>query len=178
MSVLRRPLHSGSSKLKLILIVGIMALLGAGGVYVLYGQPMSADSEESSEDGEESSEHPVSPAVVYEIGNFLVNVRTNDELRYLRVEVAAAIRDYSVEESGGGHGGGGDNSNKELPSLKSEDEAVARDLIVRILSDASFTSLCTAKGRDNAKEQIKQALCEMLEEAQVENVLFLSFVMQ
>ena len=178
MSVLRRPLHSGSSKLKLILIIGIIALLGAGGVYVLYGQPMSEDGDEAPEDSDESSEHPLSPAVVYEIGNFLVNVRTNEELRYLRVEVAAAIRDYEAEESGGGHGGHGDNSNKELPSLRSEDEAAARDLIVRILSDSSFVSLRTAKGRDNTKEQVKQALGEMLEEAQVENVLFLSFVMQ
>ena len=175
MSVLRRPIHSGSSKLKLILIIGIIALLGAGGAYVLYGQPMSENGDEAPEDSDESSEPPLSPAVVYKIGNFLVNVRTNDELRYLRVEMAAAIRDYDVEASGGGHG---DDSNKALPSLRSEDEAVARDLVVRILSDASFMSLRTATGREQAKEHVKQALDEMLEEAQVENVLFLSFVMQ
>jgi len=178
LSVLRRPLHSGSSKLKLIVIIGIIALLGAGVVYVLYGQPTPEDGDEPPEDGEESSEdgeHPASPPVVYAIGNFLVNVRTNDELRYLRVEVAAGIRDYEAEESGGGHG---DSSNEELPSLRSEDEAVARDLIVKILSDSSFASLRTATGREQAKERIKQGLGEMLEDAQVENVLFLSFVMQ
>ncbi len=175
MSVLRRPLHSGSSKLKLIVIIGIIALLGAGVVYVLYGQPTPEDGEEPTADSADASEHPASPPVVYAIGNFLVNVRTNDELRYLRVEVAAGIRDYEAEESGGGHG---DSSNEELPSLRSEDEAVARDLIVKILSDSSFASLRTATGREQAKERIKQGLGEMLEDAQVENVLFLSFVMQ
>jgi len=144
-------------------------------VYVLYGQPVYEDDDEANGDGEESSEHPAAPALVHNLGNFLVNVRTDGELRYLRVEVAASIRDYHVEEAGGGHG---DSSNEELPSLRSEDEAAARDLIVRILSDSSFVSLRTAKGRDNTKEQIKQALGEMLEEAQVENVLFLAFVMQ
>ncbi len=175
MPILRRPSHRGAGSLKLILLVGITAVLSAGGVYLLYGQPVYEDADEAVH--KDAAEPSASPAVVYNLGNFLVNVRTDGELRYLRVEVAAGIRGYHVAEAGGGHGehGGGDD---ELPSLRSEDEAVARDLVVRILSDASFTSLRTAAGRAQAKTHIKQALDEMLEEAQVESVLFLAFVMQ
>jgi flagellar basal body-associated protein FliL len=132
-----------------------------------------ADEAEAAEDAE-----PLAPPVVYEIGSFLVNVHANDELRYLRVEVAAAIGDYEAEEEGGekhGEGGGGD---EELPALKSGHEALARDAIVRILSEAGFATLRTETGREQAKEAIRTTLAETLEGARVEKVLFLSFVMQ
>ena len=106
------------------------------------------------------------------------------KLRYLRVEVAAAIRDYESHEAAGddgGHGGaggaGGDDDD-ELPSLKLKYEALARDAIVRILSEAGFPALRTEAGREQAREAIRATLADTLEGAQVESVLFLSFVMQ
>ena len=98
------------------------------------------------------------------------------KLRYLRVEVAAAIRDCGPHETAGGGGGGDDDD--ELPSLKLEHEALARDAIVRILSESGFAALRTEAGREQAREAIKATLADTLEGARVESVLFLSFVMQ
>lgn len=177
--------HSGGINKKLLLVLALVLLLAAGAAYMLYGRPAEAqgageDGEEAAEDAEEAAEEaePPKPPVVYEIGNFLVNVQTNDELRYLRVEVAASIRDYGTHEEAGGHGGGGGGDDDELPSLKSEHEALARDAIVRILSESGFAALRTEAGREQAKQRIKTTLTDTLEDASVESVLFLSFVMQ
>ena len=175
--------HSGGINKKLLLVLALVLLLAAGAAYMLYGRPATAQAEGeqvAEEDAEEAAEEaePPKPPVVYEIGNFLVNVQTNDELRYLRVEVAASIRDYGTHEEAGGHGGGGGGDEDELPSLKSEHEALARDAIVRILSESGFAALRTEAGREQAKQRIKTTLTDTLEDASVESVLFLSFVMQ
>ncbi len=174
--------HSGGINKKLLLVIILVVLVG-GGAYMFYGRPATAQAkgEQGAEEGaEEAAEEaePPEPAVVYEIGNFLVNVQTSDELRYLRVEVAASIRDYGTHEEAGGHGGHGGDDDDELPSLESAHEALARDAIVRILSESGFAALRTEAGREQAKQRIRTTLTETLEGADVESVLFLSFVMQ
>jgi len=176
---------SGALSKKLILMLVVFALLAAG--YMLFGQPAGAeaDGEElpdgATEEIAEEDQEPLARPVVYKLGDFLVNVQTNDELRYLRVEVAASIRDYGTDEEagghGGGHGGGGDDDG-ELPSLEAEHEALSRDAIVRILSESGFATLRTEPGREQAKERIRATLTDTLGDAHVESVLFLSFVMQ
>ena len=175
--------HSGAINKKLLLVLALLVLLAAGGAYMLYGRPATAQAEgeqvaeESAEEAAEEAEPPELP-VVYKIGNFLVNVQTNDELRYLRVEVAASIRGYGTQEEAGGHGGNGGGDDDELPTLKSAHEALARDAIVRILSESGFAALRTEAGREQAKQRIRTTLTDSLEGADVESVLFLSFVMQ
>ena len=165
------PLHSGASRLPLILLLAVMATVGAYGIRMRYGQLPGGTSEPAPKP-------PPAPLEVYQIGDFLVNVKTEGELRYLRVEIAAAMRGYEQETAGDAHAAHGGAEKKQLPSLKPDDEAAARDLIVKVLSDASFDSLRSASGRERAKRQIQQALSEMLDATQVETVMFLSFVMQ
>jgi flagellar basal body-associated protein FliL len=171
--------YSGGINNKLLLVLTLLVLLAAGGAYVLYGRSAATqDESEATTEDTAGEADPLEPPVVYEVGNFLVNVHTNDELRYLRVEIAASIRDYGPQEEAGGHGGHGGDDDDKLPSLRSEHEALARDAIVRILSASGFAALRTEAGREQAKERIAATLIDTLDGAQVESVLFLSFVMQ
>jgi flagellar basal body-associated protein FliL len=180
-SLLGSPSRSSGST-KILPLIAVAALLGGAAVYLLQGRSdADADTPES--------EPPSSPAIVYEIGNFLVNVKSAGDLRYLRVEVAAAISDYrprtdGVARAGGnGHGdeqssAGGSDEPGQLPPLSAEDQARARDLVVRILSEAGFNNLRDDAGREKVKQQIRQALDKAIKCDEVEQVLFVSFVMQ
>lgn len=168
-----------AGSIRTLALVGMAALVGAAVAYLLQGRT-------AAEADAQATAPSLPPPVVYQVGNFLVNVGSQGELRFLRVEVAAAIRGYqaaSDEDDNDGHGGGHGSAKTEqadepLPKLQADDEAVARDLIVTILSAESFDALRTSAGRQHAKQQIKQALCEAVEGAEVEQVLFVAFVMQ
>jgi flagellar basal body-associated protein FliL len=174
-----RQARPTAGSIRTLALVGMAALVGAVAAYLLQGRTVA-------ETDAQATAPSVLPPVVYQIGNFLVNVGSEGELRFLRVEVAAAIRGYqaaSDEDDNDGHGGGHGSakteaSDAQLPKLQADDEAMARDLIVTILSAGSFDGLRTSAGRQHAKQQIKQALCEVIEGAEVEQVLFVAFVMQ
>jgi len=168
---LNRGKRGGFSKGTLAIMLAVVALVGFGARY-LY-----KDNTQTEEEGTVEVEVVLPPPVVYHVGNFLVNVKTAGELRYLRADIAVSMRFYKEEEAVGGHGGHG-GGDENLPTLGVEDDALVRDAIVKIFSDTAFETLRTSSGRQSVKEQIKEVLGEVLHDAQVEDVLFLSFVMQ
>lgn len=163
--------HSTTGAGRLSLMIAVTALLVAGGAYFY----STGFGDEKNHGSQKTSEAPE----VYRIGEFLLNVKTNGELRYLRVEVGASIKGYDNEsKKASSHGGHGSDDDEELLSLEQQDEALARDTIVQILSDMDFEILRTSEGRRKAKETIRESLDELLDGADVRGVLFLSFVMQ
>lgn len=163
------PSSTGAGRLSMI--IAVTALLVAGGAYFYstgFGSSENHKSEKTSE-----------PPEVYRIGEFLLNVKTNGELRYLRVEVAASIQGYDNEaQEASSHGGHGSDDDEELLSLRQQEEALGRDAIVQILSDMDFETLRTSEGRKKAKDRIRERLDELFDGAEVKDVLFLAFVMQ
>lgn len=163
--------HRSVGAARLSMMIAVAALLVAGGAY-FYSRGFGGEEKQAPKKTAE-------PPEVYRIGEFLLNVKTNGELRYLRVEVAASIEGYeSGAEETSGHGSHGSDSDEELLTLQQQEEALARDAIVQILSDMDFATLRTSEGRKEAKETIRETLDELFDGADVKNVLFLAFVMQ
>jgi len=59
-----------------------------------------------------------------------------------------------------------------------EDEAKAKDAVVKTLSSARFESLRTPDGKEKLKARLLDTLKERLPQQKVRGILFVSFVMQ
>lgn len=180
--VSRNPM---TGKAKILMIVIVAVLVGGGGAYFLLGQKSAqangaSGAAASNKKMSKATETQHVPLEIYEIGSFLVNVKSTDDLRYLKVQVAAGLRYFGDGEEGESKEdhGGKKGSKEELWALPSKDSAIARDCVVQVFSDMTFGELRTPNGREEAKRRIKEALDEKLDDADVDDVLFLSFVMQ
>ncbi len=168
--------------MRIIIPIIVTAVVCLGGAFLLLGSRGEKKADEAHE--EEAEEAPQTPPDIYDVGEFLVNVNSADQLRYLRVQIAVSLQGYGETEEtaakgghGGGHGGGAP-AKDELPKLKAPDEAMVRDVIVRVLSSNSYEQLRADGGHGDVKEQLRSELEETLEDIEVLDVLFLSFVMQ
>jgi len=178
---LTRLENTESKSMRIIIPIIVTAVVCLGGAFLLLG---NRDDKKPQEPPEETKKAPRTPPEIYDVGEFLVNVNSADELRYLRVQIAVSLEGYGDEEAahakgghGGGHGGGAP-AKDELPKLKAPDEAIVRDVIVRVLSANSYEQLRADGGHGDVKEQLRSELEETLDDCEVEDVLFLSFVMQ
>ena len=170
--------------MRIVIAIVVTAAVCLGAAFLLLGN-REAPEETENEEAEVEEEIPAEPAEIYEVGQFLVNVNSADQLRYLRIEVALSVRGYGAEDedAGGGHGGhgghgGGDDEAEELPKLKAPDEATVRDAIVRVLSNQTYEQLRQDTGHRNVKEELRSELENVFADGEVVDVLFLSFVMQ
>ncbi len=171
-------------------------LLGAGGgVFVAKKaaatQASEKSGEETSADQSESSENPdahakqekpkskkKSPAVahqtqVIQLGEFLLNVNSQDRLRYVKCEIAIEVAGLdNGKKKKKGHG-----EDEESP-LTPEQEARAKDMIIRVFAETPFEQLRSAQGLDKLRKRLAEALDEVLIGIDVVGVLFTKFVMQ
>lgn len=168
--------------MRTIIPIIVTAVVCLGGAFLLLGNRGEKKADEAPK--EEVEKAPRTPPEIYDVGEFLVNVNSADQLRYLRVQIAVSLEGYGAAEEteakgghGGGHGGGAP-AKDELPKLKAPDEATVRDVIVRVLSSNSYEQLRADGGHGDVKEQLRSELEETLEDIEVLDVLFLSFVMQ
>lgn len=173
-----RPLHaSGTGSIKLIIIIiAVVVLAGGGGaVFFLKGRPAGEPAAEGEENGEANGEDKgeEEPEHIVELGEFLVNMTTTGQLRYLKVEIALSMRGGGLEGGSGGHGGG--EKGCELPR---EELLKVKDIIVEKLSAQKFVTLRAVEGRQQVKAGLKEALQAALPDYQLEKILFVSFVMQ
>ncbi len=161
----------GKIKIKVIAIVLIVLLGGGAAAWLRKGggeeevEVVAAD--EPAEEGVEEDQ----PAYVVELGDFLVNPSSDGQLRYVRAELALVVRG-ELEGGGGGHG------KEEAPALPQEDLLRVKEVVVKQLSAQKFSALRGVAGRDKLKESLKAAVDEVLTDYEVEEVLFVSFVMQ
>jgi flagellar basal body-associated protein FliL len=198
--MLRTSRRAGKLILIIVLVVALIAGVGAGAFMLgpklaARGEAAKAQEaeEETTEDQPESKEaashkpdkskaakgkkkgkkgeEETSHPQVVALGEFLVNVQAPSGLRYLRAEVSLSLLGLE-EPKGGGHGGG------KPAALPEADLAVARDCVVSVLSASSLEQLQRPEGRVGVKQRLQAALGKALSEYQVEDVLFTSFVMQ
>lgn len=146
----------GVSRIKLVILFAVV-LIGAA-AFVAVKKPFGAASAKRPEQ---------KPTSVVALGEFLVNLSDGDALRFLKTEITVEIEDMSSGE-------GGEHEDED------EDPRTARmrDVTVMVLSDATFDDLQASGGKERLKEQLRTAITEELEDAQVRSVLFTSFVMQ
>lgn len=184
-------------KLKVVVLLLIALVLGGAGSYFAFGRkpapPPAAGAEaqaaadgEGAAEGEEGEEgdsgeegEGAEPLEYVALGAFLVNVMSEGNLRYLRVEVTVGAQEKPAEGKGkkkkaGGHGEG----KAPAPSLSPADDARARDAVVRVLSAQTYDHLRSAGPSAELKQAVTEALTEAVHDVKVKSVMFTSFVMQ
>jgi flagellar basal body-associated protein FliL len=174
--------HSRSGKLPIKLIIILLVLVGGGAFAAMRlmgnGQAEAQDgsAEAASEKGEETEKAETeSPAQTVSLGEFLVNIRSNDgQLRYLKAEVCLVAHAMVAEKPKKRHGGS-EQPEAELPCAS---HRYARDVTIAVLSNQQFDNLRSAEGRQKLKAVLQQKLDSALRDYRVSDVLFTAFVMQ
>ena len=126
---------------KKILIIAVVALLGAGGAYkTVLAKPKKAEPK------------PKVHGDVYVLPKeFLVNLADG---RYAKLSVALVVEPAAAAGHGGGHGA---PTPPEGYGTEPQ-EAIVRDLITDTLTDASDSDLIEREGREHIKKELLKAI--------------------
>lgn len=147
-----------------------------------------AAHEEGAEEGAEEGGDEVQRGIIFDLGEFILNLSDPKSGKYLKVEVAIELSrketdpDPHAPAAGGGHGGHGDSGGDPFKAVKEELEnfkPAIRDAIISTLSSKTAEELSSVAGKENAKEQIKEAVDGILAgERETLRVSFGTFIIQ
>lgn len=160
----------GKKKL-IIIIVAAVLLLGGGGAaawfFLLSGDPPAEAGEEAEGEAAEAEE-PVERAEALYVGldpAFVINFHdANDRRRFLKAELSVVTRDPETQAA----------LVKHMPMV--------RNALVLLFSRQVYEDLIPHEGKEAlraaARDEVEQVLASEAGSAEVEDVLFTSFVMQ
>ena len=142
-----------SKKVIMMAAAGLVLLAGGGGAAYYFTQINSA----------EAAVEPEKPIGIYEMDQFLVNIRSGGGDRFARLTVKLALApDTAVDEI------------KEDPLLT----ARLRDKVLTLITAKNFTDLNNPEGKEAFRAEIAARIAPLLKEAEVKEVLFADFVVQ
>lgn len=142
-----------SKKVILIAAAGLILLGGGGGAAYYFTQVKTA----------EAAGEPQKPLGIYEMEQFLVNIRSGDGDRFARLTVKLALApDSAVDEI------------KKDPLLT----ARLRDKVLTLLTAKTFGDLSNPEGKEAFRTEIANRINPLLKDAEVKEVLFADFVVQ
>lgn len=156
-----------SNSIILIALIVLLLLVGGGGAaFFLLG----GDDKEEGADAAETSEHKAEAVDVkethyLELGQeFVVNLEDSTKVKFMQVEIQ--VMAHSIEPF----------------ALIEHHMPVIRNKLMLILSSQKYEEVNTLKGKEKLREEIKQAIQEVLHEespdANIEAVYFTSLIMQ
>ena len=146
-----------------------------------------ADGEEGSADAEEDV---VERGLILDLGDFVLNLSDVGSKRYLKANVAIELTkkatDPSAEPAKGGgegeHGGEGEGAADPMKAIEAEMgqfKPSIRDAVISTLSSKTSDEVLTIAGKEEAKEQIKEAVNAIFAgEREVLRVSFGNFIIQ
>ena len=141
------------SKKTIVMAVAGLLLGGGGGAAYYFTQVRPA----------EAAVEPEKPVGIYEMEQFLVNIRSGSGDRFARLTVRLALApDSAVGEI------------KEDPLLS----ARLRDKVLTLLTAKSFSDLNNPEGKETFRAEIADRIAPLLKKADVKEVLFGDFVVQ
>lgn len=151
--------------------------------------PQEAADAHGAEEGAHGSAHAMT--FPYNLEDFIINLVSPEEKRYLKVKVSLDIDRHEEEPAvgeppaaggggHGGHGGGGAPDPKEYYSAIMEPHVMPiRDVIITKLSSLSAEELSSVDGKERSKDMIKDEINTILpEDRQVQRVNFGEFIIQ
>ncbi len=103
------------------------------------------------------------PVSTLALGEFVVNLADQGEVRYLKTNV---VLEVVGAQAAGGHGEEGSSNAK------------VRDAVIEVMSSKRFAELTKPGGKNALKKDIMKAVGERLEGAEVVGVYFNEFAMQ
>lgn len=161
----------------LLIIVGLVLLLVlvmGGGMFMIYTKLPSASPKPIVAEPEAAAEVVAEKAKPEEIGavvsmdTFIVNLADPGGNRYLRVtmdlELAGKPADKSAAKTAG------DELAKRMPQI--------RDAILMILSTKRYADISTSEGKTALREEILNAVNDILASSQITRIYFKEFVIQ
>ena len=148
--------------LPIILAASVLVAGGAGaGVGIFLGnRGQTAESGSDKDHKKKKKKHSEEPAVVFSLGEMVVNLADVDTLRYSKMTVALGFEEKVSEEK-----------------LK-EMSPVLRDLVIGVITQKKFDELHRPGGIAKAKEEIQAATEENLHDVTVSQVYFEGLAMQ
>ena len=179
----RRAIFERRGGVRIIILLVVAMLLGGGVSFVVFGRGKSKVTATAAAVAKKPEKPPDPPQFV-DMGSFVVNLVSQGDLRYLKVNVSLEIlpkpkpgddKDKDKKKKEPAKEGGGKDAG---PKLSPADDARARDTITRVLSDQPFDDLRRGGPREAAKRRLAEELSRVLEEYTVRSVLFTAFVMQ
>lgn len=148
--------------LPIILAVSVLVAGGAGAGVGMFlgnrGQAAEAGSEKDQK--KKKKKHQEEPAVVFSLGEMVVNLSDADTLRYAKLTVALGFEEKVPEEK-----------------LK-EMTPVLRDVVLGVITQKKFSELHRPGGIAKVKEEIQTATEEHLQDVTVSQVYFEGLAMQ
>jgi flagellar basal body-associated protein FliL len=164
-----------TGKIRLLVLLLMSMAVGGAATYGFLGRQQHAGSHKPKPEPEKKKEAEQATEPIYvDMGPFLVNLSSQDRLRYLRAEVTLGVAPTEREPKRKSEGEG----KPEAAKLPPGDDAKARDVIVQVLSRQAFDRL-RAQGPDGElRKSLQDELARQLTQTKVVNVLFTSFVMQ
>jgi flagellar FliL protein len=170
-------------KIIIILVVAVVVLAGGGAGGWWWWSQRAAAAAAAEEAGEGHGENPgekgkskkkASPeeTAAIPLEPFLVNLADRDASRFLRVSLQLVIDNKELAEAltaKGGHGG---------EDAHAVVKARLRSSILELLTTKTSEHLVTPEGKAELKTEIAARATEVLEEAEVVDVLFTDFVVQ
>ena len=161
----------------LLIIVGlvlVLVLVMGGGMFMIYTKLPSASPKPIVAEPEAAAEVLAEKAKPEEIGavvsmdTFIVNLADPGGNRYLRVtmdlELAGKPADKSAAKTAG------DELAKRMPQI--------RDAILMILSTKRYADISTPEGKTALREEILNAVNDILASSQITRIYFKEFVIQ
>ncbi len=143
-----------------------------------------ANGEEGSADAEGDV---VERGLILDLGDFVLNLSDVGSKRYLKANVAIELTRKATDPSaepakGGGEGEGGEGAASPMKAIEAEMEQFKpsiRDAIISTLSSKTSDEVLTIAGKEEAKEQIKEAVNAIFAgEREVLRVSFGNFIIQ
>jgi flagellar FliL protein len=171
-------------KIIIIIVVAVVVLAGggAGGWWWWSQRAAAAEAAEGGKGEGEDATHgekdkgkkkvPAEETAVIPLEPFLVNLADKDASRFLRVSLQLVIDSKELGEAmtaKGGHGG---------EDAHAVVKARLRSTILELLTTKTSEHLVTTEGKAELKKEIAEHATEVLEEAEVVDVLFTDFVVQ
>lgn len=144
---------------------------------------------EEGENAEEAEGDAVERGLILDLGDFILNLSDVNARRYLKANVAIELTkkttdpvvDEAAKEGGeGGHGGeGAADPMKAIEAEMEQFKPSIRDAVISTLSSKTSDELSTIAGKEEAKEQIKEAVNAIFAgEREVLRVSFGNFIIQ
>jgi len=152
--------------------------------------PGAANAGQGTEEGAltENPDAKAQPTFPYDLDDFIINLNSPTEKRYLKVKVSLDIERLADEPEIGAapEGGGGEGKEKAGPNPKEHYTAVMeqykmpiRDIIITKLSSMSAEELSSIPGKEQSKEAIKEEINTIMpEDRQVLRVNYGDFIIQ
>lgn len=166
----KAPAKAGKGlSLKMVLIIGVGALLVGLGGAIAFVKFSGSGSEPSSKAGSGASAHGsetkaagggVVPAAIYDLDPFIVNLADVPDVRYLKLVVKLDLDRPEAKEE----------ITARLPQV--------RDAILILLSSKDAASLRTTQGKFQLRDEISSRVNSALPKTGVKTVYFTEFVVQ